>query len=88
MNVRRFQVESLDQLRIMAQRPVDAYILFEHGDDSAAAASASSISIIATGGIGGCMSPLGIVNATLPNGSLPAAPLLLKPSAKRRCMWS
>jgi hypothetical protein len=35
MNVRRFQVESLDQLRIMAQRPVDAYILFERGDDSA-----------------------------------------------------
>ena len=35
MNVRRFQVESLDQLRIMAQRPVDAFILFEHGDDSA-----------------------------------------------------
>jgi hypothetical protein len=35
MNVRRFQVESLDQLRIMAQRPVDAYILLVRGDDSA-----------------------------------------------------
>jgi len=35
MNVRRFQLESLDQLRIMAQRPVDAFILFERGDDSA-----------------------------------------------------
>ena len=35
MNVRRFQVESLDQLRIMAQRPVDAFILFKRGDDSA-----------------------------------------------------
>ena len=35
MNVRRVQVESLDQFRIMAQRPVDAFILFERGDDSA-----------------------------------------------------
>ena len=35
MYVRRFQLESLDQLRIMAQRPVDAFILFERGDDSA-----------------------------------------------------
>jgi hypothetical protein len=31
MNVRRVQVESLDQFRIMAQRPVDVYILLGAG---------------------------------------------------------
>jgi hypothetical protein len=31
MNVRRVQVESLDQFRIMAQHPVDAYILLDDG---------------------------------------------------------
>ena len=37
MNVRRVQVESLDQFRIMAQRPVDAYI--ELLDDGTARSS-------------------------------------------------
>jgi hypothetical protein len=31
MHVRRVQVESLDQFRIMAQRPIDAYILLSDG---------------------------------------------------------
>ena len=31
MNVRRVQVESLDQFRIMAQRPIDAHILLNDG---------------------------------------------------------
>ena len=31
MNVRRMQVESLDQLRIMAQRPVEAFIALGDG---------------------------------------------------------
>ncbi len=31
MNVRRVQVESLDQFRIMAQRPIEAYILLGDG---------------------------------------------------------
>ena len=31
MNVPRVQVESLDQLRIMAQRPIEAYILLGDG---------------------------------------------------------
>ncbi len=30
-NVRRVQVESLDQFRIMAQRPVEAYVLLGDG---------------------------------------------------------
>jgi hypothetical protein len=32
-NVRRVQVESLDQFRIMAQRTVEAYILLADGDE-------------------------------------------------------
>ncbi len=31
MDIRRVQVESLDQLRIMAQRPIDAHILLNDG---------------------------------------------------------
>ena len=31
MNVRRVQVESLDQFRTMAQRPIDAHILLNDG---------------------------------------------------------
>src|SRR6266702_4766809 len=38
-NVRRVQVESLDQFRIMAQRPVDAYILLDVLDDGTARSS-------------------------------------------------
>ena len=33
MNVRRLQVESLDQFRIMAQRPVEAYVLLADSAD-------------------------------------------------------
>ena len=83
MNIQRMQVESLDQFRIMAQRPVDAYILLDVlRRRRSAAASVSSISIIAMGGIGGCMTTWGIVNATTPNGSSPAARIIVEAIGK------